>query len=209
MPATYKRQLKGAVLARIALGVPSALATGHATTSGVGFAAKVVVGLALVGSLGAGAYRILRAPRRPTEIATRYGAAAPPSRAPVEDVSEPVVPTSETASSSRVKRVAEREAPRADPDTLARETALLREADRALRAGDTATAIAALEKHAALFPKGALAPERVAERLIVSCRVGDADAHAVARFLAASPGAPLAARVKRACAPPPARTPGE
>mgnify|MGYP001557190041 CR=1 FL=1 len=80
---------------------------------------------------------------------------------------------------------------------------MLRDADRALRAGDMATALGRLAEHEARFPKGALAPERSAERLIVLCEVGAADPRAVSQFLAGRSGSPLAARVRRACAPKP------
>jgi hypothetical protein len=203
MPAAYKRQLKGAVLARIALSAPGTLAAGQATASGTGLGVKVIVGLALVGALGAGSYRALRPARQPVHVDVQDRPEAPAGVAPLSliEASRPlVVVTPAPKTTGHGKRVVDRGVFAAEPGTLPREVLLLGEADRALRAGNTAKATAILDEHAALFPKGTLAPERAAERLIVSCRVGDADPRAVANFLAATPGSPLAARVRRACA---------
>jgi hypothetical protein len=225
MPQTRKRWLKGAVLARIAVASTATLAAGQgaATAMGLGFVAKAVVGIAVVGSLGAGSYLALRpapaheAPARPQHVnAPALRALAPAPRAPepalpavVEPPAPPVVevpvapPVVARTSAVRTRRPAERHAAPDATSTLAAETALLRDADRALRAGDTATALARLDEHASRFPNGALAPERSAERLIVLCQLGVADSRAVDRFLAARSGSPLAARVRRACVPQP------
>jgi len=210
MPPTRKRWLKGAVLARIAVASTATFAAGQgaATAMGAGFVAKAVVAVALVGSLGAGSYLALRparsaAPARPHHL-TATPAPRPAEPAPQPAVEppplEPAAPVVERAPVVHAHRPARSVAP--DPArTLAAETALLRDADRALRAGDTATALARLDEHATRFPNGALAPERVAERLIVLCSLGVADPHAVARFLDVR--SPLAARVRRACVPQP------
>jgi hypothetical protein len=195
MPAPYKRRLKGAVLARIAFASTASLVAGQATA--VGLAAKTVVVLAIVGSLGASGYLALR-PKR-------HAAPAPVVAARVEPPA--VVLPVETTTPAPRRRVVERHVasrPVAPPPAadLAAETSLLRGADRALRAGDTATAVSLLDEHAARFPKGALAPERAAERLIVACEVGVAEPRRVEQFLATHPGAPLAARVRRACTKP-------
>lgn len=209
MPAAYKRELKSAVLARIALAAPGTLAAGQAPASGMGLGAKVVIGLALVGALGAGGRWTLRAAPRSVRADAQARPEAPPGLAPVAMVAAEPLPVvvAKPAPATRVrgKGVVERRVFRgvlAPPSTLSREAALLGEADRALRRGDTASASALLDEHAAAFPNGTLAPERTAERLLVSCRAGDADPRAVAAFLAANPGSPLAARVTRACAHP-------
>jgi hypothetical protein len=202
MPTTHRRRLKGAVLARIAFASTATLATGSAM--GVGFAAKTVVGIALVSSLGAGSYLALRPARHHAEAAVSHFVSALPRAAP-EPPAPPVSPPSAPPVAvrppvARVRHAPERHAP---VSTLADETTLLRDADRALRAGDTATALERLDEHATRFPKGTLAPERAAERLIVLCEVGAADQRAVSQFLAGHSGSPLAARVRRACAPRP------
>jgi hypothetical protein len=211
MPQARKRRLKGTVLARIAVASTATLAAGQgaATAMGAGFVAKAIVGVALVGSLGAGSYLALRPARHPAAApahAPRVVAAAPPRSAPspapplvqAEPPAEAEPPAPTKAPPRAHPTAARREAPDAT-STLGAETALLRDADRALRAGDTATALARLDEHAARFPKGVLAPERSAERLIVLCQLGVADPRAVAQFLAARSGSPLAARVRRAC----------
>jgi hypothetical protein len=202
MPTTLRRRLKGAVLARIAFASTATLATGSAM--GVGFAAKAALGIALVGSLGAGSYLALRPARPRAEAAVPHFVSALPRVAP-EAPASPVSPLSALAVAVKAPVVRVRHAPErhAPASTLAEETTLLRDADRALRAGDRATALERLDEHATRFPKGTLAPERAAERLIVLCEVGAADQRAVSQFLSGHSGSPLAARVRRACAPKP------
>jgi hypothetical protein len=199
MPNAHKRRLKGAVLARIALAGTATLAAGQATATGlsVGLAAKAVVGIAVLGSLGAGGYLALRparqhAPAPVVAVAPRVEEPAVVEPAPVEVPPAPVV---------RHRHITRRPAPPPPASDLAQETRLLRDADRALRAGDPATALTLLDQHAARFPKGALAPERTAERLIVTCELGVADPRRVDQYLASRGASPLAARVRKACAP--------
>lgn len=211
MPSSHKRRLKGVVLARIAFTGTATLAAGQATAkvgslSLAGFAAKTVVGVALLGSLGAGGYLALRPARQPAPVSTAPALAprveAPPVEVVVEEPVAVEAPVAVPAPAPRRKPAARHAAPPAPPASdLAEETRLLRDADRALRAGNTAKAISLLDEHAARFPKGALAPERAAERLIVSCELGVADQRRVEQFLASRGASPLAARVRRACAP--------
>jgi hypothetical protein len=210
MPQTSKRRLKSAVLARIAIASTATLAAGQgaATAMGAGFVAKAFVGIALVGTVGAGSYLALRRGRHDGEARAPRAVAAPAPRVALPPVvAPPVAPAPAERPAARAHRpVAAAVSRRVAPDetrTLAAETELLRDADRALRAGDMATALARLDEHETRFPRGALAPERAAERLIVLCEVGTADPRTVAQFLAARSGSPLAARVRRACAPKP------
>jgi hypothetical protein len=193
MPVRHKRRLKSAVLARIAL-ASTTLAAGQATATGLfGAAAKTVMAIAVVGSLGTGSYLALRAVRHRVEPAARAVVAPPAEKAvPAPSIVESSAPPPPSHS------IAHR-APTPARD-LAAETKLLRAADRALRDGDTTAAAARLDDHAARFPNGALAPERTAEQLIVACEVGGADRTRVDRFLAAHASSPFAARVRRACA---------
>jgi hypothetical protein len=206
MPATHRRRLKGAVLARIAFASTATLAAaqGAATAMGAGFVAKAVVAVAIVGSLGTGvtlalrpAHRNAAAPVHAPRVTAPVALAAP---TPVEAlvVAPPIAPKAPPA---RVRRPAPHHVVPDEATALAEETALLRDADRALRAGDLATALARLDTHATRFPRGVLAPEREGERLVVLCEVGAADPRAVARFLDERGGSPLAARVRRACTP--------
>jgi hypothetical protein len=193
MPTMHKRRLKGAVLARIAFA--SATLASAPLVSAMGIATKVVVGLAIVGTLGAGSYVALR-PARHQAPPAPVARVAPtiPELPPV--VEEPAPPRAQP----RPRRVVERRAVAPTTSALVQETALLRDADRALRAGDTATALARLDEHATRFPRGVLAPERAAERFVVMCELHAADPRAVGQFLATHPGSLLAARVRRACA---------
>jgi hypothetical protein len=201
MPATHKRRLKASVLARIVF-ASATLGAAPTAVSAMAVATKVVVGLAIVGTLGAGSYVALRPARHHEPAITYRQAPAPAPRAelaPALAVEEPAPPR---AAAPRPRRPLERHvAPPAS--TLVQETTLLRDADRALRTGDTATALARLDEHAARFPHGVLAPERTAERFVVMCELHAADPRAVAQFLSTHPGSLLAARVRRACAPTP------
>jgi hypothetical protein len=225
MPMLHKRRLKGTVLARVAVASTATLAAGHAagqatiatttTTAmgvGMGLTAKVAVGLAIVGSLGAGVTLAVR-PRHhversangvvavvaPVVVPMPAPAEAPPVEAPPAE--EPVA-LEPRRHAHRVVHYAHHAAA-VPASTLAAETSLLRDADKALRAGDTTTALLKLDEDAARFPNGALAPERAAERLLVQCQAGAADPKAVSQFLASHSGSPLAARVRRDCAPTP------
>lgn len=93
--------------------------------------------------------------------------------------------------------------PASPRDRVAEEAALLRAAHAALARGDAAGALDRLEVHAARFPSGSLVEERRAARVLALCAAGRAvEARAAAAtFLAASPRSPLAAQVRRACAP--------
>jgi hypothetical protein len=203
MPVAHKRRLRGAVLARIVF-ASATLASAPVTVSAMGIATKIAVGLAVVGTLGAGGYVALRPERKPAVNAPVSRPVAPRAEVaplPVAIVEEQPAPVAPPA---RPRRAPERHAaPHAyapSTSTLVEETSLLRDADRALRAGDTARAIARLDEHVARFPRGILAPERTAERLVVMCELHAADPRAVSQFLASHPGSPLAARVRRACA---------
>jgi len=81
------------------------------------------------------------------------------------------------------------------------ELPLIQRAARALRDHRPAVAQQLLEQHAAHFPQGMLAQERVGMLVIALCRQGNtAEAHPLReRFLAEAPESPLAGRVRSAC----------
>jgi hypothetical protein len=142
-------------------------------------------------------------PSRARDIAPRAKVAVRASR-PMPLVDTPVVAAPTVAPPPIVAPVVVAPSSVAAPpvterSTLAEETRILREADRALRAGNAEAALALLDEHSARFPDGVLAPERSAERLVAMCQTGKADAATAARFLATRSGSPLAARVKQAC----------
>ena len=82
--------------------------------------------------------------------------------------------------------------------TLADEARMVHDGVTALRAGDAARALALFDRHAVLFPGGALAEERDAERALALAELGRAvEAHAAAEaFLKAHPTSPLSARLR-------------
>ena len=91
-------------------------------------------------------------------------------------------------------------APGTPNDTLSEETRLLRDADQALRAGNAQRALSLLDEHAARYPRGALAPERNAERMVARCQLGQIDASTARTYLAAHPSSAFTARIRDACA---------
>lgn len=93
-------------------------------------------------------------------------------------------------------------APSGSGDTLAEELALLRTAQTALRAGAPADALAALSKHAARFPRGALREERMTLQVLALCDRGDvAGARAAkAELERSAPGSSHLQRLASSCA---------
>lgn len=85
---------------------------------------------------------------------------------------------------------------------LKAESALLARARKALQDGDPAAALGPLERHAARFPDGLLAEERLALAATARCRSGDlTGGRRLAGELAERfPGSLLAGRVREACA---------
>jgi len=86
------------------------------------------------------------------------------------------------------------------PSTLADETRLLWEADQAVRAGNSARALALLDEHASRYPDGALGPERAAERVVALCNMGRVDAATVRAYLVSHPNSSLNDRIQQTCA---------
>jgi len=86
--------------------------------------------------------------------------------------------------------------------SVSAEVDLLKNAQRALSAGDATTALSLLDRHASQFPSGALVVERMAARVFALCELGRVDeARGVARaFLKAAPNSPLVPRVTASCA---------
>jgi len=94
---------------------------------------------------------------------------------------------------------AERE--RMEPDRLAEEAGELREAQRALRSGDSNRALALLEQQQTLYPNGSLAQERSAAKVLALCQAGRAEQARLEaqRFEQLFPNSPLLGRVRGAC----------
>jgi hypothetical protein len=87
--------------------------------------------------------------------------------------------------------------PASRPPTLADEVALLAKAQRALEAGQTGPAFAALSAYDRLFPRGTLGQEAAVLRIEATARSGDrATARSLARsFEATYPGSPFRDRL--------------
>jgi hypothetical protein len=84
---------------------------------------------------------------------------------------------------------------------LARETAMIRDAHRALVAHDAVRALKLLDQHAALFPNARLEQERAAAHLLAQCQLGNGDAaqRAWGQFLTHWPQSPLLERLRSGC----------
>jgi hypothetical protein len=124
------------------------------------------------------------------------------SRPPTPPTDAELAVPSQAPESSPPAAAAAPTAPRVSP--LEEEARLLRDAHRALAAGDPSRALALLDEDARRFPRGALEPERAAERVFALCATGDVDratreAQAFVRLHA--PGA-LANRVAEGCGGP-------
>jgi hypothetical protein len=154
-----------------------------------------------------------RAKRIAEPIANRSAALAsplaewpadPPSVPPQEAViAPPDAPrTSVAIASPDAPRSSGAPSPPLPPTTLEAETRLVRSGVAALHAGDAARALALFEEHARVFPAGALAEERAAERVVAlgDLRRCDEARAAASDFLRDHPHSPLAARVRESCA---------
>lgn len=203
------------------------------TAAAMTLTTKVLLSIALVGAIGVGGAAIGIASRSHAPaatasgtapgVATSAGLASPPLPVAAPLSSEPATapepepsassaaPTLPTPPAPRVGRAgalgttrAPSDAPATPAEALAEETRLLREANAATRAGDTARARALLDEHARRFPRGVLAEERDAERVLSLCAAGRTDEAraAAARFLATHPHSTLGARVRASCGVP-------
>lgn len=148
--------------------------------------------------------------------APAHAPAAPPQAGPA--VLEPVLsePSDATATLSAQRspvrapvRAAQRQAPASDVEAASQvapatrpeeELALLRRADRAVRADNAALALALVAELEARYPDSRLLEERRAIELMAYCRVGASDARARAqRFLREHASSVYAGRVRETC----------
>jgi hypothetical protein len=205
-----RSRLKRAVLAQAA--AASVVATTSTAAAWTTVAAKVAVGVAIVGSVvGVAAVVPTWTAKTPTHVAggAPYATARPaearepaisiPPPPPGSRVTAPVVvpvpapvePTVPVAKPHEIVR----------PSPLEEETRGWNDADDALRRGDHDTALRLLGELDARFPEGALAPERAAERVFALCAAGRTDEARQASndFFRRQSVGPLAARVRAAC----------
>ena len=176
------------------------------TTIFTGVIAKVGVAVVLAGAVASGAYVALRPAHRAPAAQVAVAAVAAP--AVVAPVAAPIAATDPAPvgvdpedlplDDSKPSAAHLGHARSAD---LEGEMKLLRTADAALRRGDSAAALAALNKHAALYPTGVLSQEREGVRAIALCSGGNLGQgqSAAQRFLAHAAKSPLASRIRSAC----------
>jgi hypothetical protein len=196
---------------RIALSVAAPAAAAAVVTAGSHakhllspLAHKIVIGLAsfaIGGGVGAGVHALLT--RAPAPVVVVVPSAprpelpiAPPPTAP--DI--PTVSANDLPLVPAPSAIARAPAPIASVAGLASEQALLDRARAALKRGDPGAAIAPLDEHARLFPRGALTEEREAlgiQALARSGRLADAEERA-ARFEKSFPNSLMAPAVQDA-----------
>lgn len=191
-----------------------AAATGTAAVAGLKglVAAKVaatVLGVSLAG--GAGWYAMNSTAPGPEQPQAVPAAVAPAVAAPAAQVAAPARPAVEMPEATPVEpseeaapakeHKAARTTERSAADRLGEEAELLKSAQQAVNNGDSATALALIQKHATKYPNGVLSQERLGMRAITLCRAGDSvqGAAAAKRFLANNPSSPISDRVRSAC----------
>ena len=179
---------------------------------------KVVSALALLSVTGVSVYAVVQAKSAPAvappaaaagpaapvvHAAAAVAAPSPVSDAPAPAASAPSAVAPGERSLALAPRIAGANASPApavlNAETLAEETRLLRDADQALRAGNAARALTLLDEHATRFPRGALAPERVAESLIARCQLHQSSVKVARGYLAGHANSAFAARIRDAC----------
>lgn len=199
----------------------AAASTGTAATTTL--AAKIAIGVAVVSATTAGgtvAYEhvmhdraetavVVEAPSKPSASAFTSGSASAfasaPASASASAIPEPPLPApTETAHAapSAIPQPKPTAKPTPITDTIAEEASLLRAAHASLAKNDGNGAMSSLDEHARRFPRGALAEEREAAKVMALCaqgRASEARASASA-FVSANPRSPFAAQVRRSCA---------
>ena len=172
-----------------------------------GAAAKVGA-VVVIGALAtAGAYVAFRPAHHATAVVAAPKPAVAPLAAPVAAIAPPSAvdsqPTAVEANDLPLLDDAKPNTARMHARTadLEGEMKLLRQADGALRRGDSAGALAAVNKHAALYPSGVLSQEREGVRAIALCSAGSMSQGQAAarRFLAQAAKSPLSSRIRSAC----------
>ena len=177
------------------------------TSAGLFSAAAIKVGaVVVIGALAsAGAYVALRPVHPPVSapavkaalVAAPVAVVAP--AAAVDTGSSAAIDPAELPAADDAKPSPARL--HARPVDLEGEMKLLRTADAALRRGDSAAALVAINKDAALHPAGVLSQEREGVRAIALCSGGNvSQGQAAARkFLASTAKSPLSSRIRSAC----------
>jgi len=189
--ALGRRLGAGAGLTATAISAKAAAAGGSLTTAG-----KILVAIALAGG-GVTAVHAVASSQRPQPVETRASAPRGPAAAPPRAPEAPEIPAPSpppAAPAAVTPRMA-------TADALAIETSLILGAKSAMRSNDAARALSLLDEHQRRFPRGTLAQERSAERIVALCGLGRSrEAHDEAsRFLANWPHSPLAEGARASC----------
>jgi hypothetical protein len=235
-----EERVLAAIGKRLALGAASGLAVAAADRGALvggpdpsavaavrmAWATKVLVGLALVGAIGAGAAMLSRRAPRPALPAGSVATGAPTSGEAIAQVQDrpdgaaspeaPAAgtigsqmgafrPSPRTMSGPRVPPAAGSSSRVAPPTgDVAAEVRLLSEAHAALRGGQPERALGLLEEHVRRYPRGALGEEREADRIAALCALGRVveAREAADRFLHQAPWSPMAGPVRASCGGP-------
>ena len=223
-PSDGDRARVGAILPlhlAAAAGAAAAASTGSsaaAAPASVLAGKSVVLGLTalvVVGGASAGYWwwrNEGRGPRTPSVASAVLTPAARPTNQPDSPHSPPPATVKEMQPAAPARANRRRSALAARPISakavlsepgpdVAGEIALLNEAQRALASGQADRALQLLDRHAREFPRGSLAEERVAARVIALCALGRVTAARAetAAFVRQSPESPLVERVRAAC----------
>jgi type IV secretory pathway VirB10-like protein len=163
--------------------------------------------VAVIGSVGGAAWIATgRAHSPPVAVAPQSADRGAPKLTNAAPVSEPVekaerAPLDAPRAQGEARPSKAPSVTRQGSADLDSELALLEQAQQALKQGDSARALAQLERHAAEHPTGVLATERAAIHAVALCesgKLGDGQLEA-RRFLDRNPRSPLGARVRAAC----------
>jgi RNA polymerase sigma-70 factor (ECF subfamily) len=219
VPAATASAAAGGVAAGTAGGTVAA--TASSATGGTLLKALAV--LSILGAAGGGASFVVRERAKSHVTASVSSASVSPAArvdappATAQEETQPAPPEMSTASvvatppapipaSPRTAaRIASAPRPSAvaassSAGSLEEELSLIGHAQDALNSGRAASALALLDKHAALYPKGQLAEEREGMRVLANCSLGRPEARRKAdQFLRSRPQSPLATRIRKAC----------
>lgn len=193
----------GAAAAATGLAASGASASGAvAAGAGAGVLKAIVVG-AIAGICVVGAAEVARPPA--PSLAPRPVESAPAvivKSAEIGNFPPPPVEAPKPSSSAPEPRAARPEPRPPSSAGLREEVEILKEAQRAIAAGETDRAVGLLDQHESRWKGGALLEERLAARAIALCgaRKGPEARLAALRFFQEAKGSPLEERVRAACA---------
>ncbi len=197
--------------ARVRAGVNSAIAA-----PGSAMVIKLLLGLVVVGGVGAGVYFATRgssesttatspspSPSPSTTTSTSTSASASTSTSTSTVPEAPSTPAPLHPSTPTPVKIKPTVAPVDPVESLKEEKALIEQATRRLDGGDPGGALKILGLHQKKFRNGQLTAERVGTRVLALCDLGKAEQARTeaGRFLGRWSGHPMAERVRAACAP--------